>query len=195
MTLVLKQNALITKTFSEHASRTRSLYITGNFSKIQKKSAYNLWKPLGPIINNKKKKNSNLINKIIKEGVTFSDAKGIANALNSCFCEIGPELRSKFPNTTQLFRNYLPADIAENFFLQPITAHEMKLEILKLNPRKSPGDDNIGANIIQICPDIFAENLISLPKIYNSFITKGNYPDQMKIAKVIVLLKKGEIRP
>ena len=85
--------------------------------------------------------------------------------------------------------NYMPANIAENFFLQLITAHEIKLEILKLNPRKSPGDDNIGAKIIQICPDVFAENLA---KIYNNSITRGDYPDQMKIAKVIALFKKGE---
>ena len=44
--------------------------------------------------------------------------------------------------------NYMPANIAENFFLQPIIAHEIKLEKLKLNPRKSPGEDNIGAKII-----------------------------------------------
>ena len=85
--------------------------------------------------------------------------------------------------------NYMPANIAENFFLQPITAHEIKFKILKLTPRKSPGDDNIGANIYQICPDVFAENLA---KIYNNSITKGNYPDQMKIAKVVALFKKGE---
>ena len=85
--------------------------------------------------------------------------------------------------------NYMPANIAENFFLQPITAHEIKLEILKSNPRKSPGDDNIGAKIIQICPDVFAENFA---KIYNNSITRGDYPDQMKIAKVIALFKKGE---
>ena len=110
---------------------------------------------MGPIINKKKKKRGNLINTIMKEGVTFYDTKGIANALNSYFCEIGPELKSTFPNTAQSFMNYMPANIAENFFLQPIAAHEIKLEVLKLNPRKCPGDDNIGAKIIQICPDVF----------------------------------------
>ena len=154
-----------------------------------KSSAYNLWKQLGPIINNKKKKRGNLINKIIKDGVTFSDAKGIANALNSYFCEIGQELQSKFPNTDQSFTNYLPTNTTENFFLQPITAHEIKLEILKLNPKKSPGDDNIGARLLQLCSDVFSENLA---KIYNNSITKGEYPKQLKIAKVIALFKKGE---
>ena len=72
------------------------------------------------------KKSDNPINKIFNGGVTLSDAKGIANALNSYFCEIGPELESKFPNTAQLFMNYMPDIIAENFFLQPITVHGIK---------------------------------------------------------------------
>ena len=54
-----------------------------------KSSACNLWKHLGHMMNNKKKKKcSNLMNKI-KDGVTFSDAQGIANALNSYLFEIG----------------------------------------------------------------------------------------------------------
>ena len=34
--------------------------------------------------------------------------------------------------------------------------------------------------------------LKNLAKIYNNSITRGDYPDQMKIAKVIALFKKGE---
>ena len=41
------------------------------------------------------------------------------------------ELQSKFPNTDQLFTNYLPTNITESVFLQLITAHEVKLKILK----------------------------------------------------------------
>ena len=52
--------------------------------------------------------------------------------------------------------NKMPANIMEKFFLQPITAHKIKLDILKLNPWKSRDDDNIGARIIQISPDVFA---------------------------------------
>ena len=154
-----------------------------------KTSAYNLWKHLGPIINNKKKTRGNLINKIPKKGATVSDTKGIANALNSYFCEIGPQLQSKFPNTAQSFMNFMPANIAENFFLQPITAHKIKLEILKLNPRKSPGDDKIGEKNISNMPWCRCRNLA---KIYDNSIIKGDYPNQMKIVKVIALFKKGE---
>ena len=76
-----------------------------------------------------------------------------------------------------------------NFLLQPITASQVKCEILKLNSKKSPGDDNIGAKIFQICHDVFFQNL---SKIYNNSISKGEYPQQMKIARVIALYKTGE---
>ena len=46
----------------------------------------------------------------------------------------------------------------------------------------------LGARIIQISPDVFA---LYLAKIYINSITKGDYPDQMKLAKVIALFKKS----
>ena len=64
-----------------------------------KDSTYNLWKNLGPVINPKKKRRGNYINKIIKDGKCMSDPHGIANALNEYFCNIGNELQAKFTNT------------------------------------------------------------------------------------------------
>ena len=83
-----------------------------------KSPAYNLWKQLGPVINNKKKKkHGNLITKIIKDDVNVSDAMGIANSLIPYFCETGQELQSEFPNTDQSFTKYLPASTTEICFL------------------------------------------------------------------------------
>ena len=144
---------------------------------------------MGPVINPKKKRRGNYINKIIKDGKCMSDPHGIANALNEYFCNIGNELQAKFTNTDDQYLTYLPDDIMHNFFLQPITASQVKCEILKLNSKKSLGGDNIGAKIIQICPDVFSQNL---SKIYNNSISKGEYPQQMKIARVMALYKKGE---
>ena len=154
-----------------------------------KDSTYNLWKNLGPVINPKKKRRGNYINKIIKDGKCMSDPHGIANALNEYFGNIGNELQAKFSNTDDQYLTYLPDEIMQNFFLQPITASQVKCEILKLNSKKSSGDDNIGAKIIQLCPYVFPQNL---SKIYNDSISKGEYPQQMKIARVIALYKKGK---
>ena len=75
----------------------------------------------------------------------------------------------------------------QTFFVQPITASQVKCEILKLHSKNSSGDDNIGQNRIQLCSDVFSQNL---SKIYNDSISKGEYPQQMKIARVIALYKK-----
>ena len=52
---------------------------------------------------------------------------------------------------------------------------------------KAPGHDSIGTKVIQLCPEIFAENL---SKIFNNAILRGVYPDAMKIAKSIALFNK-----
>ena len=64
---------------------------------------------------------------------------------------------------------------------------ELIKEIKSLNPKRSSGPDNISAKIINLCPNIFAENLT---KIVNRAIEKCKYPVQMKMAKVIALYKK-----
>ena len=66
---------------------------------------------------------------------------------------------------------------------------ELVIEIKKSNPRKSCGPDDIGAKVIQLCPTIFADNL---SKIYNHSIEICDYPSELKIAKEIAFLKKGE---
>ena len=81
-------------------------------------------------------------------------------------------------------------DIAENtFFLSPTSVQEIEREIKLLNPKKASGPDNIGAKVLKLCPHIFASNL---SKIYNRSIEMGEYPAQLKLAKVIALFKKGE---
>ena len=66
----------------------------------------------------------------------MSDPHGIANALNEYFCYIGNELQAKFSNTDDQYLTYLLDEIMQNFFLQPITASQVKCEILKLNSKK-----------------------------------------------------------
>ena len=73
--------------------------------------------------------------------------------------------------------------------MTPANVNELLKEIKTLNPSKSSGADNIGARLVQLCPTVFAENLI---KIYNNAMAKGEYPSQLEIAKVFALYKKGE---
>ena len=79
----------------------------------------------------------------------------------------------------------MPQRINNSFYLQPITTDDILLEIKTLKHNKSPDHDLIGSKVVKLCPEIFAMNLA---KIYNWGIK--NHED-LKIAKVIVLYKKG----
>ena len=58
-----------------------------------------------------------------------------------------------------------------------------------LHPRKAAGPDNIGNKILLLCPELFSYNLTV---IYNHYIEIGEYPQALKIAKVIPIFKKSD---
>ena len=119
----------------------------------------------------------------------MSDPHGIANALNEYFCNIDNELQAQFTNTDDQYLTYLP-EIMQNFFAQLGTASQVKCGILKLNSKKITrrwwywSKDNP-----TMSTDVFSQNL---SKIYNDSISKGEYPQQMKITRVIAFYNNGK---
>ena len=81
----------------------------------------------------------------------------------------------------------MPRRIANFFYLETVTSEDIKLEINRMKPNKSTGHDLIRSKVIKLCPGIFAYNLAKI----NCSIENGIYPDDLKIAKVIALYKKG----
>ena len=108
--------------------------------------------------------------------------------MNEHFCNIGNKLQSEIPEYGHKYRDYMPQRINNSFYLQPITTDDILLEMKRLKHNKSPGHDLIGSKVVKLCPEIFAMNLA---KIYNWGIENGKYPDDLNIAKVIALYKKG----
>ena len=153
-----------------------------------KNSVYNIWKTLNPIINPKAGSKSTSINKLLVDGKVIKDKSNIYDAMNNHFCTIGEVLKSDLPDWGYRYKEYLPARVMNSFFIEPICNDDVGLEIRHLNPKKAPGPDCIGGKLIQLCPDIFSDNLT---KIYNRAIQTGVYPHDMKLAQVIALYKKG----
>ena len=156
-----------------------------------KNASFNLWKNLGNILNPAKKRKSCVINKLQNEhGELVFEPDSIANVINDFFCNVGLSLKEKLPHVNnESFKRYLPTPNLNSFYLSPILHSDIVSEINKLKPKKSSGVDGIGATVLQLCPEIFADNL---EKIFNHYIELGKYPDDLKIAKVIALYKKGD---
>ena len=134
---------------------------------------YNIWKTLNPIINPKAGSKSTSINKLLIDGKFIKDKNNISDAMNNHFCTIGEVLKSELPDWGGRYKGYLPARVMNALFIEPICNDDVGLEIRHLNPKKAPGPDCIGGKLIQLCPDIFSNNLT---KIYNRAIQTGVYP-------------------
>ena len=101
----------------------------------------------------------------------------------------GRKLQSQLENCTLNFKDFMPTKIKNYFFLTPISQEDILLEIKNLKQNKAPGNDMIGTKIIKLCLEIYA-NIFQ--KIYNRANEIGIYPDDIKIAKVKALFKKGK---
>jgi hypothetical protein len=175
------------KTLKKCINKAREMYYKKIFGD-KKNAAINLWKKLGPIINNPKCKRHD-ITKLLNNDEMITDKKEIANAMNGFFCNIGRKLQQKFiGNNPTEFQKYLDNPPMNSFYLRPFNEQEVLFEIKKIDPKKASGIDNIGGKILNICPEIFALNLC---KLFNIYIEEGIYPDDMKIARVVALHKKG----
>ena len=147
---------------------------------------YNIWTTLNPIINPKAGSKSTSINKLLIDGKVIKDKSNISDAMNNHFCTIGEVLKSESP----VWGNR-PATVMNSFFIEPICNDDIGLEIRHLNHKKAPGPECIGGKLIQLCSDIFSNNLT---KIYNRAIQTGVYPHDKKLVQVIALLKKKGAR-
>ena len=146
-----------------------------------------LWELFGNILNSKQKCNTNVSKLIINDKI-IKNPNDISNAFNKFFCEIGHELASQF-DSNENFHKYMPSKIKDSIFLHKITLEEIKEQIRKLDPKKSPGYDEITAKFLQISEDIIVSPLCN---IFNMSMSSGIYPDKLKISKSHTYLQKSK---
>ena len=160
-----------------------------NQLKNHSSNSQSLWKIFGKILNNKKS-SSNTINKININNADISDSYLIVQEFNKYFCSIGDKLAQKFNNANYSDRHktYLRNKVERCFYFHEIKESEIEHEIDKLDNKKSSGHDDISAKFLKLCKPAVIKPLVL---IFNQSILTGEYPSELKIAKVIPLFKKG----
>ena len=148
-----------------------------------------LWKTMGNILN-KTKTNHSTIDKIKTGNLISNDPQEITGNINDYFCTIGEELANKFKNSgSNEFIKYLGDPCQQSVLLSRVTEDEIMNEINKLKQNKSPGQDEFTARFLKISSNMIVPILC---EIFNLSIKTGEYPDPLKIAKVIPIFKKGD---
>ena len=111
----------------------------------------------------------------------------ISDEFNDFFVNIGPQLASTIKTDGKQYYDYLKTPMTSCMFLKPIVEEEVIKIIYKFNQNKSAGHDDIGNFIVK---RIAKEISVPLTLIFNTSISTGIVPDELKIAKVIPIYKK-----
>ena len=120
----------------------------------------------------------------------YSNLEEIVHKFNNYFANVGPSLANKIPQTSSSYKEHLTGTHNNNLFLCPTTANEICTIVSSLKSSRSDGWD--GINILPIKATIY---LLSSPlsKIYNLSLSMGEFPDNLKIAKVIPVYKTDDV--
>ena len=117
---------------------------------------------------------------------TVTDPRTI-DIFNSFFCLLAAEVQSEVPFLYERFFEYLPPRNQGSFFISPYTNEEIIQIIPTFKPKKSTGPNSIPIKILRLLTDDITEHL-SIN--FNTSLATGIFPEELKVAKVILIHKK-----
>ena len=114
-----------------------------------------------------------------------SDSQTIANDFNNFFTNIGPALADKI--TCSLDPMSYVDNIINSIVISYVSCMDVKDTIVSLK-NNSPGYDELPASIANQCIYNYA---VPLTYIINMSLIEGIFPSELKLAKVVPILKSG----
>ena len=146
------------------------------------------WSVIKEAIGKEKIKQQNFPKKIRVGEKEITDLKAIAANFNKFFTEIGPNLAKDIYPSLVTFETYLKR-FHKNQKENDLTINELKEAFFSLKTNKSPGYDDINFNVIRQC---FGSLHKPLLHVFSQSLKTGVFPDELKIARVSPLFKKGD---
>ena len=149
----------------------------------------NTWKLLNGVMN-RKMKERNFVSHFNYNDKEIYNKQEIANGFNDFFVNIGPELANNIvsPENNDVL-HYMNDSNVNSMFLNGVNRKEI-LDVIKSFANKTSTDYN-GLNmfILKKITNFIVEPFLH---ICNLSLSKGVFPDAMKIARVIPLFKSGD---
>ena len=128
----------------------------------------------------------------LNNGKYVCGVKNIADKFNVYFTEIGPSLASEIDVSNKSpFNTYLTSPCTSSFYFQYTNPSGILKIIQGLKPKTSAGYDHLSSKVLKDIADVVS---IPLSIIINQSVCSGIFPSKLKIAKVIPLFKKGDIK-
>ena len=146
------------------------------------------WETINCIINRDKNRCEFPASFIIDD-IEVTDTKQIADEFNKFYVNIGPSLASKITTfQNKSFADYLDDTVNALFSFSPIDKGKVMKIINDLKAKTSSGVDGLSNKLLKFIAEEICGPLVV---IINQCFQTAIFPDELKVAKVIPLFKKG----
>ena len=147
-----------------------------------------LWKGIKNIVSLKPNNLDTILHLTDENGSKIKDPVNIAIQFNRYFTSVANNITQKIPRIPRSPLSYLTSPNPESFFIFPCTSDEVTGVIKSLKNGKSSGPNSIPIKLLKILDPLIS---IALSVLINESFETGIFPDNLKIAKVIPVFKKG----
>ena len=172
----------------QNIRNAKKLYYQDCFDRF-KTDIKKTWNTIKEIINKNKPKDD-IPNTFIVDNTPVTNINTIAHEFNKYFVNIGPKLANSIRSPPDKnFTDYLVNPAPINFTFKSINADTVKNIINQLKPKPTSGSDKLSNKLLKEIKDIVAEPLCI---IINQSFHSGIFPDELKMAKITPVFKKGE---
>ena len=127
-------------------------------------------------------------NKFISNGNIINDKNTICEKFNDFFTGIGPTLANAIPDQSRDPDSYLNGRLINSIFLTMVTEEEIVKIVNDLN-NGAPGYDDIPASLLQRSLPYITSPLVY---ICNLSLWEVNFPEALKVANVVPLIKSSD---
>ena len=122
----------------------------------------------------------------------LSSPSDFANSFNTYFANIGSDLASQIHLQHSKFDIYLKSPAAQSMSIPPTTAMEITRLAKLLNATHSCGNDGVFSQLAKKINPIHRNSSGCHNLLINYSLFSGQFPNQLKEAKVVPLYKSGK---
>ncbi len=173
---------------------SKNIYYVSTFQELLgKNDSRGTWKLIKRAMNNGEHTPKIIPEKLVdKNGSESSSTHDMSNTFAKFYADVGKDLDARLPPLPpggSCFMDYMGRRSDKSHFLKPVLPSQIRTIITKLDDKKAPGIDKIHAKIIKKHSDLIVKPLAIL---FNKCFAEGVFPNEMKIAKITPLFKKGD---
>ena len=167
---------------------SEKIYYSDRFESV-KGNIRRIWQTNKDVINGQDYKSNDVIREIKSDNGVVSDSGVIATKFNNFFSHIGPNLAKQIPSIDGNICDFLQGSFSNSMFVYDTDTKEICNIVSMRSTSSSKGFDYIAPKIVK---SVIDEILCPLTTIFNISLQRGEFPDQLKITKIVPIYKSDD---